>query len=402
MNKNTVKKAAPELVRQINRATLLEMIKNEGSISRAEIARKTKFSKVTVSNIIRNLLAENLIQEEQIQTSQRGVNPILYSLNCDDNLIGSISIDSSHTTIAIVNIESKILAKESFSTSTENSENFINYCIERLENLKSKTKYTNLIGVGVSIPGTLNFEKTELIHSIDLGWQNVPLMDIFNKKLEEKIVIENDTRCIALAEWTFSPNPAIRDADIFIFIEYGIACNFKLDSHFCSGRHNLAGEFGHLVVDACEGQNDSNKIGYLQNYISNKATVTYYDQLTKESHTGDIDQEMDWIIRQFQMQQPEAVQTIEHFIKYLSIGIANMINLLDPKGIIIYGKITKIWHLIHEDLMENVLKYTLHRDDKLFCLFPSSLDGDAPIIGAATLILSHVFKFPILSNNKNN
>ncbi|NOY58720.1 MAG: ROK family transcriptional regulator [Calditrichaeota bacterium] len=396
MTKATVKKAAPRLIRQINRASILEIIKNEGPISRAEIARRTKFSKVTVSSIMRNLLEEHLVREELTRTSLRGVNPILYSLNRKDNFTGAISIDSTHTTIAIVNIESKIIAQDTFPTLTNNSEKFINHCIDRLEGLKQKTNTQKLVGIGVSIPGTLNFQRTELVHSIDLDWHHVPLMEILKGRIKEQVVIENDTRCAALAEWTFSPNQAIRDADIFIFIEYGVACNFKFDNRLCTGRHNLAGEFGHFIINSADEADEFDNIGYLKNYLSNRATVQYYNQLTKESHNGNIDQEMEWILRQVRMQQPEAVQTISRFIKYLAIGIANMINFFDPNGIIIYSKINKIWDIVHEDLMKNILKYTLHRDEELFSLYPSSLNDEAPIIGAATLILRHLFKYPRL------
>ena len=393
MIKSSVKKAAPKLIRQINRASILEIIKNEGPISRAEIARRRKFSKVTVSNIIRNLLEENLIKEESARTSLRGVKPIFYSLNRENHIFGAISIDSKQTTIAFVDIESKIIAKESFTTSKEKSTNFINDCIDRFDRFKNKIDAKKLIGVGVSIPGTLNFERTELIHSINLDWHNVPLMKILKKRLKEQIIIDNDTRCMALAEWTFSPNPDIRDADIFLFIKYGAACNLKINERIFSGRHNLACEFGHLIIHPAEKSGD---VEFLENYISDKATVQYYQKLTNEIFNGDIEQEMEWIFRQAQMKQFAATKTIQRFTKYLAIGIANLINIFDPNGIIICAKITKIWDIIYDDLMAEIKKYTLHKDKNLFKLYSSSLGDNAAVIGAATQIIRHFLKYPTI------
>lgn len=396
MTQQPYKKAAPKLVRQINRTSILEIVKNEGPISRSEIARKTKFSKVTVSSIIRSLLAENLIQEGASQTSARGVKPILYSLNRDDYLFGAISIDSNQTTVAIVNMESKIIAKEHFPTitGTNNSENFLNYCIDRFKLLENKKKVAKLVGIGTSITGTLDFQKQELVHSINLNWQHVPILKIFKNKINEKVIIENDTRCTALAEWTFSPNPAIRDSDIFIFIKSGVACNLKINNRIYTGRHNLCCEFGHLIINAIHDQKDSEDSVYLKDYISDRATIKYYHQLTNDSYKGDVEAEMEWILRQAQMQQPAAEQTVRRFIKYLAIGIANLVNLFDPGGIIIHSKITRIWDLVYNDLLSEISKYTLHQEEKHFSLYPSSLNNNAAIIGAATLIIRHFTRYP--------
>ncbi len=386
------KKASTHLIRQINRASVIEIIKEEGPISRSEIARKLEFNKVTVSSIIRNLLEENIIREKSAQTSSRGVKPILYYLNRDDNLFGAISIDATITSIAIVNIESKIIAREDLPTQKETSEDFLNYCIDSLDRLKKRINHKELVGVGVSIPGTLDFQKTELIHSINLNWHHVPLLKIFKNRVKEPVSFENDTRCASLAEWYFSPNQAIRDADIFIFIKSGVACNVKFNDQLFTGQHNLACEFGHLIIDSVDDTDDSKRVGYLKNYISDKEIVKYYHQLTKETTNGDIDQEIEWILRQFQMQQPEAIQTIKRFTKYLAIGLANLINLLDPNGIIIHSKVTKIWNDIYNDLMAETLKYTIHQEEKHFSLYPSSLNDDATVIGAATLIIRQFLK----------
>ena len=140
-DRNSVIGGNAKLVRSINRANLLNLIRTRQPVSRAEIARITKLNKSTVSSIVNDLIEENLIDEQEIKDKNVGRNPIQLSLKPNTHFVGAINIDSNISRVAIVDIDGRVVKRKSFpSGSNGGADELLNVASTMLTQLQTETQ----------------------------------------------------------------------------------------------------------------------------------------------------------------------------------------------------------------------------------------------------------------------
>ncbi len=145
-----------KVVRSLNRAVILNIIREYSPIARIKIASLTGLNKSTVSSIVTDLLEENLIQEEIVVDQNVGRNPLSLSLKLSVHFVGAINIDSSLTRLAITDIDGSIIGKTKFETKPKDSKEFIDYCLDELNKLKDSLSIDKIEGIGISVAGIVD------------------------------------------------------------------------------------------------------------------------------------------------------------------------------------------------------------------------------------------------------
>ncbi len=156
-----------QLIKELNEIRILTLVKNEETISRIELARRTKISKVAVSEIVNRLSEAGYIVEigKGESTKKGGKRPTLLSLNPDNGFVAGIEIHSSHAKIALANLNSEIIR-----------------CIDQIFSGNPKYK-EKLISIGIGLPGFIDYEKGELVFAVTIhGWVQHPLASVFSEK----------------------------------------------------------------------------------------------------------------------------------------------------------------------------------------------------------------------------
>jgi predicted NBD/HSP70 family sugar kinase len=380
-----------QIVRSVNRAVILNLIREHQPVSRVQLSKITGLNKSTVSSIVSDLLEENLIFEETGGESTGGRPPVLLRLKRRVNFVGAIDIDPEESTVAIADIDGTILRKAHVDADPANPQEFARRCVEEIENLKRELWITTLVGLGVSVPGIVEARRGFVVIAPDLGWQHLDLRSLFDNYLpgDGRVVYENEANAAALAALWF--DPLVRDHSNIVFISEGIGTGVILDGKLIDGSFSGAGQFGHMTIQEQGERCVCGNRGCWEVYASNLATVQRYQQLSGQTASDHVQTILAEILERAKRGESNAVQAVRETGRYLGIGISNIIKGIDPEVIVLGGAITSCWDLIYPEIMKEVENRVFFDIKKNVQIIPTSLQERSSLVGAATLVIKQVF-----------
>lgn len=294
-----------------------------------------------------------------------------------------IDLGGSHIAIGVVDSKGKIIEKTEKQLHTVEKKNFKKtieeYIIENVPRLQTKYEITLL---GIAIPGTVT--EDTVVKSVNLGLKNYEIVKELEKSIDLPIKIRNDAKCAALAENMYGSLKQFKRS-VFLTLGTGIGGAVIIDNKLLD-TGNLPGcEFGHMVICSNGTQCECGKKGCFERYASMKAFKTNLRKAL--GYTSKVSgKELFEIIRSNEPGNStyETIEKIvEEYIKNLSIGIANLINIFEPEVIGIGGSFVFFEEVLLERLKKELLtKNMLFNPRNKMEIKTAILKNDAGIIGA--------------------
>ena len=388
---NQIKRADRELMRGINRSVILNLIKVNGPISRADIANQTGLSPATVTSITGILIKEDLVFEKDTGDSKGGRPPILLALNPRGGFVIGIKLMEENAVAALTDLNATILEKTTFQMDSRDLNVVIEKLVLMINNLitQSKIPKKRLLGVGIGLAGVVDSENGILRKSPYFGWKNVPLRNLLGKNLKVPIYLDNDVNTLTLGEkWL---DNGVQEQDfIVITIGRGIGMGIVLNGQIFRGTGGGAGEFGHSVVDPNGPLCDCGKRGCLESFLGDRALL----KSAKEEISSDI-QTMDDLMEAVKQGNPQGLRLLSKSGNLLGQQIANLINILNPKLIILSGEGVNrgeaFFKGMHESLREHAVPELLEDAE----IRISTWGDDVWARGAASLVIHEFYKSPV-------
>ncbi len=382
-----------KIVRHINRAAILNLIREHQPIPRIALSRLSNLNKSTVSSIVSDLLEEKLIYETPSEESTGGRKPILLRLNRSEYLIGAIDFDPDCTFLAIGDIEANVVRKKAIRTDRSDPENFIRRCLMELDEIKAELRHPELRSIGVSVPGIVDVKRGVVVVAPDLEWRNIDIGCLVEEMDPDgtngSLIIENEANASALAELWFGQE--LRSHSNMVFISEGIGTGIILQGQLIQGSFQSAGQFGHMTIQADGELCICGNRGCWEVYASNTATVQRYYESQNQTFDGDPHGEILRIVRLAHEGDERAVQAIRETGRYLGIGISNIIKGIDPEVIVLGGAIIEAWDLIYPEIRQAIQQRVFFGLSKGVRIIPTSLHERPSLVGAFTLVIKEVF-----------
>lgn len=246
-----------------------------------------------------------------------------------------------------------------------------------LKEISDYSRKYNFKKVGISIAGQINEAGDVLVHAPNLALsENLRLAKILEKKTGLEVMLKNDVKSFAAGEDVFGKYGGYKNA-IFIAIGTGVGGAIKVNGKFYQGSHNIAGEFGHMAI-AYDGEECAcGRRGCFEKYVSGAGLEKIYDKnFAKTKNAKDI---LDDATRG----SMDDVQAVIEASYFLALGIANLVNILDPEIVVIGGSMVK-----KKDLLKMAIP--LIREQVLpparkVKIVNSSLGDDAYLLGGAIM-----------------
>jgi N-acetylglucosamine repressor len=385
-----------DLIRAINRSHVLNAIKSYGPIGRAEIARRTNLSPATVTSISAKLISQNLVLEKSAGDSSGGRPPILLVINPQGGYVVGIKLTETHAVCALTDLEALIIAKSSMSLSGHDPIHVVNDLAHMVVSFlhEQKIPKKQLLGVGVGLAGIVDAENGILRQSPIYGWNSVPLRDMFQSKLHIPVYIENDVNTLTLTERWFGHGQGL-DNFLTVTVGRGVGLGIVANGQFYRGQTGGAGEFGHTTIDPNGPVCACGKRGCLESYVGDPGLVRAAQEAGARGELSASVKNVDELLSFAQAGEKAAIQIFNQAGRILGLGIANLINLFNPKKIIISGEGTREGDFLFVPMQESIQQNTM----------PGLYDPDTVVIapwgddawarGAAGLVLREVFESPI-------
>lgn len=388
-----------KMVRQINLSSVLEIIRRQGPISRAEIAKLAQLSASTVSNLVDELMTERLITSIGEGTSSGGRRPIMYRFCPESRLAIGIEVTIDDICIGLADMDGNLLQKITLPTINRTSREFIEQLKIGINQILNVGKNIGVIlGIGIAIPGIVSKDRKSLVYSASLGLRNVAIVSELAKSYDYPILLENDINASALGEKSMGAGEGLADL-IYVSISHGVGAGVILNNQIHTGFHGWAGEFGHMTADLhgplceCGSRGCLGPMAAGPGLFSKITHILAMNVDTKlRSITGSKTNQLtiEHVREAIELKDNVAMAVLAESMEYIGMGIANMITFLDPPLVILGGTFIDSFGdlavaLIQESAMKRVLpNYTV----EALPIVSYKLGGNVGVLGAVTLVLS--------------
>ncbi|WP_332629771.1 ROK family transcriptional regulator [Halalkalibacter flavus] len=386
-------------MKTLNKSTILNTIRLHSPISRAEIAKKTKLTPPTVTNIVAELIEANLVRESKVGTSQGGRKPILLTINDQHSFIVGIDVGGHFVRAIVTDLNAAIQAKCEVELPKQLTNDLLLEAITAAVDTvikKSKVSKEKVIGIGIGMHGIVDHTKGIAVFAPNFQLSEIPIKDTVEQQFQIPTFVENDVRALALGEAWFGNGQGI-DNVICINIGVGIGAGIILNNELFHGQNGIAGEFGHIIVDINGSRCSCGSYGCLQTIAGGGVLREHALQsernaklLEKADHNPD---EINGaLIYQCAQEGDEfSIQLLAETGRSIGVGVTNLINLINPTRIIVGGGVSKAGDFVLGPLREVVKRRALTSQARETEIIQSKLGDDGTVIGAATLVLKDLF-----------
>ncbi len=402
------------LMRELNKAIVLNLIRQEGSISRAAIAKRTQLSRSTVSNIITELLEQEVVEESGTGPSRVGRRPILVNFNYQAGYVVGVDLGATHLLTILTDLEGRVLAEHDRQISVAAGPDVVLPAIVKAVHdivMEGEVQLAQVVGVGVGIPGPLDQKQGTLVMPpIMPGWHNYPFRDRLRLELGRPIYIDNDANLGALGEkW----RGAGQQHDNFAYIKVGtgIGCGLILNGQVYRGEVGSAGEIGHITIDEDGPRCTCGNYGCLEAMAGGQALVAAArtaNQLVEAHMAGNTmqrslsnqalaaDFSVEQIVRTAYAGDRHSLEILQTAGRHIGVALSSLINLLNPGLVIVGGGTAAAGDILLDAIRQTVQQRALPVAWQHTTIVRAYLGREAIAVGAVTTVLQETFKSPNL------
>src|SRR6187200_418038 len=244
-------------IRRANLSTVLRHVASDGPRSRATIALETGLNKTTVSSLVAELMAADLLVETGEDEQPGAVGRPARTLRLNGEAIAAVGLEVNvdYLAVCVTDLSGRVLQRERVDTANAGSRPAP--VLTRLARLgrraiaAAEAGGSRIVGAALGLPGLVDLAGSTLVLAPNLGWRNVRAADELGRRLERPglaVAIDNEANLAALAEhW----EGAARDLRTFLCVtgDVGIGAGVLVGGELFRGMHGFGGELGHVMVE---------------------------------------------------------------------------------------------------------------------------------------------------------
>jgi len=362
-------------IKKINRSLILQKIIEHQQISRADLAKIIGLNKATISAQVSDLLEETLIHETHPEHNSVGRRPVMLSINQTAGYILGIDFDYKIIKFTVSDLLGNMRENHSISFETEDYEIIKTLLIEQIKTYQ--TSYASspygLISCVIGVHGTV--DKDEAIHFIPkYQWSQVSFKQDLEHELKIPIIFENNANLSALAEKVFHYHHSSHL--LSVTLDSGIGAGYMNDWEIDKGYHGFSGEMGHMIISPIGPKCKCGNHGCWELYASSQNLYKKFAIQFDKPHITNQD-----IKQLINNNEPVTSQLMQEYIFYVAIGLNNVINLYNPKTVVLNSSVLHAYPNAVEKIKENMNSSVSRYEDIVL----SQLGDKAGVLGACAL-----------------
>lgn len=366
----------------MNRKLILDEILNNSPISRANLSEITGLNKSTVSSQVNELIEKDFIFEIGTGQSRGGRRPVMLVFNKNAGYSIGIDIGVDYLNGVIADLEGNIILEKSSVLSDSSASEIKEILFALVHDFIThipRSPY-GLVGIGICIPGLIDSNQ-EIIFMPNSKWHIKDLKRLIENEFHVPVFIENEANAGAYGEKVFGTTKNYENI-IYISINVGIGVGIIINNELYKGVNGFSGEIGHMTIDFNGPKCSCGNRGCWELYASEKALLDSFSTEAKNLLRKEI-------VELANKNDVAALNALQNFGFYISIGITNILNTFDAQAIILRNNIIES-HPIVLNTIKNEVSSRVHSHLENTCeLLPSSLGKNAPALGAVSIVIDH-------------
>jgi predicted NBD/HSP70 family sugar kinase len=377
-----------ESLRELNRSRVVNVLRDLGVASRADIARRTGLSRSTVSSLVAELQEAGVIVDRDgahdADGGRGGRPPRLIALDRSAGVSVGIDFGKRHLAVAVSDLSHEILAEAwrempndyDFSRGMDAAEALVKDVLVRW-NFKPK----QVIGVGLGLPGPIH-QPTGTVGSATIlpGWHGVRVGEEMQRRLALPVRVDNDANLGALAELHWGAGRGCSNL-AYIKVATGIGAGLVIGGRLFRGTGGTAGEIGHTTIDDSGPICRCGSRGCLEAYAAAPAIL----ELLRSSLGEELTSEQ--LIERTTAGDLACRRAIADAGNHLGAALANLCNLLNPERIVVGGSFSAVGDVLLAPMREAVRRRAISTAAEDVEVVPGVLGERAELLGAVALVL---------------
>lgn len=372
----------PELNRRVNRTLILDRIRTNGEVSRAELAKLTQIRPPTVTAIVRELLSDGLVVETGRGEARGGRAPRMVALSCARPQTIGFEITDTALLSGLADLKGRLHVRERMPYSPDTPER----TIDRLTELAERTfaglrttlpqyrcGWSSLRGAGIALPGLIDAAKGKVRWSKPLGWRDVPLAGMCRERWNVPTDILNDSAAGSMAAHFFTEYQV--QNLVYCVLRFGDA---------------TAGEVGVGIGLIIHGEPYHGEFGT----AGEMARPVRHPLVDARDEHGQPYPDLPRLVQALRFGEPGAVAAMDRVGTDLGLLVFHAVNLLEPGRVIIESDVPELGEAFYQRLGQTLREYTLHHGGRRTELVLSTLEEYGGVRGAVVPALRRFFRLP--------
>ena len=374
-----------ETVRRSNLSAIVRQIHGRGPQSRSELVARTGLTRSAIRGLIGEFLAADLLVEERAALGGLPGRPSpVVRPNPQAAMVLALELNVDSTAAAVVGLGGEVLEHRRIDRARDRRsvESLVRDARSLIDDLPTLAADGGaLIGVGVAVAGVVRRHDGFVSTAPNLGWTDVELGKALEAAfaLDVPVTIGNDADLGALAELR---RGAARGADDLVFVsgEVGVGGGIIVDGRPLTGVAGFAGEVGHLPVNPFGGACRCGASGCWEVEVGEEALLRGAGRPSDGGRAA-----VDEVMRAAANGEALALASVARVGVWLGVGLALLVNLLNPRVIVLGGLFGRIYPFVQGTIDAELDRRALPAPRALIRIAPAALGEDAPLIGAAEL-----------------
>lgn len=398
--------ANKELMRQINRNRIVELIRQHEGIAQVDLIRLTGLSSGGVAGIVGQLKEEGLIVEAGFGKSPTGKRPVLLEFNPASRCVLAVELLAERSSVALLDMGGEILERTAFGTQPGRGPAAVVGDIARAAETLLESRgcsRSRLLGAGLAVEAAVDSAQRVATLSVNLGWQDAPLADLLEESLDLPVLVEGTAVAKLHGEYLYG---AGRSAETVILLELdaGIGSPLMLHGRVVRGAHNLAGELGHTVVEPNGLPCSCGRQGCLETLATPRAILAW----TKQQLANGVESELAGALLEDLHEVVRAIfaaagrgdalarRAVERVANAVGSTTAPLVSLIDPDAIILTGCLAEAGGETFADQLQDAIgEHVLSDVARHVTVLPGRLGEQAALLGAAAMVCEREFRVPV-------
>ena len=382
-------------IQESNRVSVLRILSKEDVLTRADLSRMTGLKQATITNIINDLLSSGVVSETGTLKGNLGRRSIGIRLNAENFNVVGIKIARRSYSVGIFNIKNQLLDKtyQKLEPSTGASAVLQSLVADARRLID---KYGSCCAIGVAVPGHyLRREGRIAVMTEFVGWEKIDIYKKLSDAFEQPVFVEHDATAGALGEWNCSANIGSDDVLVHLLASEGIGSGVVIDGKIISGYRGIFGEVGHMSINVMGARCVCGNCGCLEMYCSALAFVKDVLAELPKHPESTLNSEKkvtaDTVFHHMRQGDSFALSAVKRVGRYLGYGIANIVNIYDPKEIVISDIMSGGGEVMMYAIKEAAKERLLPEVYKDLIIRYSSVE-DLILYGAATVAIDKILE----------
>jgi predicted NBD/HSP70 family sugar kinase len=369
-----------------NRQRVMEIVRMQGRVSQADIARATGLSRTTVSTLIAELKESGLVVDLETTPRQaRGGRPgVELALRDPSQVVAGFDFGHSHVGVAMADLGHTVLAESRFELDVNrNAVEALDSAARMFQDLLTRTGVDrkNVLGAGIGIPGPVDRARgTAGSATILPDWVGLRIASEMELRLGIPVQIENDANLGALAELTWG---AGRDCSNFAYVKAatGIGAGIVIDGRLLRGATGTAGEIGHTTLDEAGPLCYCGNRGCLETVASGPAIVELVGQMNGELLS------LSQIVQLAATGEVRCRRAVADAGREIGVAVAGLCNLINPERVIIGGLLSRAGEVLLRPLRESIQRHAVQAAAEIVDVRTAVFVERAELLGSVALAL---------------